>query len=243
MKPNFKCLPLFLLVALLLNACTVIGETIKPSKNFITRDYKVHNFTQIDAATVGDIFYTQSVDNSTSVTIYGPDNMINLVQVVVKGNTLILTMDKHNKVKNSKLKINISSPELTNIEFKGVGDIKIEGLFKTPQLSVTAKGVGDIDILNLNCDELTINSMGVGDVEVKGVAQTANLSSKGVGDIEAVELKAATVDASSKGVGDITCYATQTLKASVKGVGSIRYKGNPAAKEFSKGGVGSIKNY
>lgn len=242
MRKNISYLSLLLFCTLLFNSCSIMGDSIKPSKNFITRDYKVHNFNQIDATTVGDIFYTQSTDGTTSVKIYGPDNIVNLVEVVVKGSTLEMTMKKYNQIKNSKLKINISSPELTGINFKGVGDIHIDDLLTTPELSVASKGVGDIHILNLNCDELTVNSMGVGDIKLEGVAQTANLSSKGVGDIEARELKATYVDASSKGVGDISCYATETLKASVKGVGSIQYKGNPAKKDFSKGGVGSIKN-
>lgn len=242
MKANFKFVVTMLLLVGLFSSCNAVGETIKPSKNLITRDYKVKEFNQIDAATVGDIYYTQSTDGKTSVQIYGPDNFINLVQVAVKNGTLLLTMEKHNKVKNGKLRITISSPDLNRIDFKGVGDINIENSFKTAKLNIACKGVGDIKINDLTCDALTVSSMGVGDVELKGKAQSAFLSSKGVGDIDAEELETARVEASSKGVGDISCYATESLKASVKGVGSIRYKGNPTEKSFDKGGIGSIKS-
>lgn len=242
MKANFKFVVTMLLLVGLFSSCNAVGETIKPSKNLITRDYKVKEFNQIDAATVGDIYYTQSTDGKTSVQIYGPDNFINLVQVAVKNGTLLLTMEKHNKVKNGKLRITISSPDLNRIDFKGVGDINIENSFKTAKLNIACKGVGDIKINDLTCDTLTVSSMGVGDVELKGKAQSAFLSSKGVGDIDAEELETARVEASSKGVGDISCYATESLKASVKGVGSIRYKGNPTEKSFDKGGIGSIKS-
>lgn len=242
MKANFKLLVTMLLLVGLFCSCNAVGETIKPSKNLITRDYKVKEFNQIDASTVGDIYYTQSTDGKTSVQIYGPDNFINLVQVAVKNGTLLLTMEKHNKVKNGKLKITISSPDLNRIDFKGVGDINIENSFKTAKLNIACKGVGDIKINDLTCDMLTVSSMGVGDVELKGKAQSAILSSKGVGDIDAEELETARVEASSKGVGDISCYATESLKASVKGVGSIKYKGNPTEKSFDKGGIGSIKS-
>lgn len=85
--------------------------------------------------------------------------------------------------------------------------------------------------------------MGVGDVSVKGKTVNANLTSKGVGDVEAADLEAENVKASSNGVGNITCYATQSLNAAVKGVGSINYKGDPIQKTFSKKGVGSIKSF
>lgn len=223
------------------NSCTVIGDTIKPSKNNITRDYKVKEFNQIDATTVGDIFYTQVADGKSSVQIYGPDNFVKMVQVSVKDGTLLLTMEKHNQIRNAKLKITISSPELNRINFKGVGDVNIEQSFNTAELNIESKGVGDIKIMDLTCEKLDVNSMGVGNVKLKGKAQSANLSSKGVGDIEAEELEATHIEANSKGVGDISCHATESLKASVKGVGSIKYKGNPTQKSFSKGGVGSIK--
>lgn len=242
MNTNFRFLVTMLLLVGLFSSCNPIGETIKPSKNLITRDYKVKEFNQIEATTVGDIYYTQSTDGKTSVQIYGPDNFINLIQVAVKNSTLLLTMEKHNKVRNGKLKITISSPDLNRIDFKGVGDIYIDDSFKTTNLDIESKGVGDIKINNLTCDVLTVGSMGVGDVELKGKVQSAILSSKGVGDINAKELEAARIDASSKGVGDISCYATESLKASVKGVGSIKYKGNPTEKSFEKGGVGSIKS-
>jgi hypothetical protein len=47
-------------------------------------------------------------------------------------------------------------------------------------------------------------------------------------------LKAANVTAGVRGSGDVTCYATDYLKASVGGSGSIGYKGNPARMDIPK---------
>ena len=203
-------LNVFLIIFLtgLLTGCTFISERaegIAPCKNYITRDYQIKDFNSIDATTVGDIYYTQSTDGKSSLQIYGPDNFVKLIQVSVKGNTLILAMDKHKKIKNAK------------------------------KLKIT------INVQELDCQNLTVNSMGVGNVNLKGKVVNANLSSKGVGDVEATDLEATHVKASSNGVGNISCNATQSLDAAVKGVGSINYKGNPAQKTFSKKGVGSIK--
>lgn len=243
MKTYIKILPAIFLVAMLVSSCVLASDAITPSKNYITRNYKVNEFTRIDAATVGNIYYTQSTDGKTSVQIYGPDNIVELFTVGVKDNTLLLTMDKENRVKNiKKMKITISSPSLDGIYFKGVGDVNIENGLKTTHLEVESKGVGNVNIQGLTCEDLTVHSMGVGDVKLKGTAQGANLHSKGVGDIEAKELEAKQVDATSKGVGNISCYATESISASAKGVGSIKYKGNPTVKQLSAKGIGSIKN-
>lgn len=242
MKTDFRFLLIALLAAGLFNSCNVMGGSIKPSKNNITRDYKVKEFNQIDASTVGDIYYTQSTDGQTTVQIYGPDNIVKLVEVSVKDNRLTLEMEKYKSIKNLKLRITLSSPELNSIHFKGVGDINIENAFTTTKLNIESKGVGDIKIDNLTCDELTVKSMGVGNIELRGKAQSANLSSKGVGDIEAEKLEATHVEAHSKGVGNISCHATESIKASAKGVGSIKYKGSPTQKSLNKDGIGTIKN-
>ena len=225
MKTIFRMLSVLLLTTGLLSSCIQIGEGIQPSKKLITRDYKVKEFNKIDAGTVGNIYYTQSTDGKTDLQIYGPDNIVALIQVAVKDNTLFLSIDKSKKVRNfKKMKITITSPTLNGISF------------------IESKGVGNVDIQSLTCQKLNVQSMGVGDVKLEGTAQIAALHSKGVGNIEAGNLRANAVEASSQGVGDITCNATESIDAAVRGVGSIKYKGSPTIKSLSKKGVGTIKN-
>ena len=232
-----------LLTAGLLSSCVYMGEGIQPSKKLITRDYKVKEFNKIDAGTVGDIYYTQSADGKTDVQIYGPDNIVALIQVAVKDSTLLLSIDKSKKVRNfKKMKITITSPTLNSISFKGVGDVHIDNGLTTDNLYVESKGVGDVKIKSLTCSSLNVQSMGVGNVKLEGTVQAATLHSKGVGNIEAGNLQANIVEASSQGVGDITCNAVESINAAVRGVGSIKYKGNPTIKSLNKKGVGTIKN-
>ena len=243
MKTIFKMLSTLLLTAGLLSSCVYMGEGIQPSKKLITRDYKVKEFNKIDAGTVGDIYYTQSADGKTDVQIYGPDNIVALIQVAVKDSTLLLSIDKSKKVRNfKKMKITITSPTLNSISFKGVGDVHIDNGLTTDNLYVESKGVGDVKNKSLICSSLNVQSMGVGNVKLAGTVQAATLHSKGVGNIEAGNLQANIVEASSQGVGDITCNAVESINAAVRGVGSIKYKGNPTIKSLNKKGVGTIKN-
>jgi hypothetical protein len=61
-----------------------------------------------------------------------------------------------------------------------------------------------------------------------------------VGSIDASEMKARRVKGEVSGVGGIDCYATDTLKAVVSGVGSLKYGGNPAVKKLDASGIGKI---
>lgn len=244
MKANHIYLISSLLCLLIFTSgsCVSIGNKIKPSDNYITRNYKVTEFSGIDLSTIGDVYYTQSADGVTSLEIYGPDNIVELIQASITDNTLYLSMGKKNKVGNVKnMKIKISTPNLHKLSFKGVGNVSIENGLSTGKLTIEQQGVGNVDIRSLICEELIVSSTGVGDTKLNGKAKTATLSAQGVGNIEAFDLEAINLTASSEGVGNISCNATESISASAKGVGNIKYKGDPKEKRINKSGIGSIK--
>jgi hypothetical protein len=220
--------------------CADFTESIKPSKNYITRDFKIGIFDKLDIATVADVYYTQSTDSSASLQIYGSDNLVELVTVDVKDSTLILSMKKKN-IKKADLKINISSPDLQSIKSSGVGNFHIKDKIETTKLAIRNKGVGNIKINGISCEGVDLYTEGVGNVSVQGKAEKVNLVSEGVGNINAADLESKSVTVDSSGVGNISCYATQSIKAKANGVGNISYKGNPTDKQLKKSGIGSIK--
>lgn len=242
MRANWILLTVvFLVLGVTATKCnSFVAGGIKPSSNFITRDYKVSDFDHILSSAVADISYTQSTDGSYALQVYGPDNIVELVNVSVKNNTLSLSMTKKN-IKNSKLTIKISSPTLHEVKLSGVGAFNIEDSFNTETLNMYSDGVGSILIKDITSTHLSVSISGVGDAKIEGETENATLRSHGVGSISANKLKAEHVDASSNGVGSIACYATKSIKAKANGVGSISYKGDPTEKELKKNGIGSIK--
>jgi hypothetical protein len=242
MKTMIKKILLSVCTVLLLSNCTVIGG-ITPSKTTITRNFNVGNFTSIDFSAVGDISFTQ-IQGKPTLSIYGPENFVKLVKVSVEGNTLSITMEDKNRIKNTKkMKISISAPTLTNINFVGVGNLSITKPLQINNLEVINKGVGNIEIDSVTGNSLTIHSNGVGDVKLRGKVNVASLACNGVGNVDANELVANVVDANCRGVGSITCYAIDSITAAVRGIGSIKYKGNPKQKDLNRTGIGSIKQY
>lgn len=242
MKTILRSFCLATLAIFTFSNCTLIGQnSIKPSKHRSTRDYQVKAFNNLDASTVGDIVYTQSTDGNVSLQISGPDNILDLIEVKVKGSTLHLSMKK-SKIKNVKnLKIKLSSPELNTIDFKGVGNISIPQGLTTSTFNVYSKGVGEVKINQLKCEEVNIYCAGVGNINMSGEVTEAVYDSKGVGNINAENVKAKSVKATCAGVGNITCNASETLVATTKGIGNISYKGN-AETQISKNGIGTVRH-
>ena len=95
-------------------------------------------------------------------------------------------------------------------------------------------------LYGLNVDKFAVECSGVGGITMSGTAKWLKLECSGVGSIDAENLKARRVQGDVSGVGGIKCYATDTLKAIVSGVGSFKYTGSPRVKKLNDSGVGSI---
>jgi hypothetical protein len=225
----------------LFTGCTIVGE--KPSKTIITRHYNVGNFNAIESGAMGNVEFVQSTDGKCTVSIKGPENYIKkYFTVKVENNTLYIRCKEENHIFKAHIDIKISAPTLTNIESKGVGNFHISNI-AVKNLEIYNKGVGNINIDSISGSSLSVNTKGVGNISIKGKVHVASLACSGVGDIKADELESKVVDATCRGVGSITCFATDSMTAAARGVGSIKYKGKPAFKDLAASGVGSIKEY
>ena len=145
-------------------------------------------------------------------------------------------------IKNRKLTVNVSAPTIDHIKLDGVGNIKLNGNVKTDTLFVKMKGVGNIEVEELENNFLSIESKGVGNISLSGNGQTVNLNSEDVGNIDAEDFLAKNVTIHSSGVGNINCYASDSIEIHGSGIGNITYYGNPTSKNIDKSGVGKVKS-
>ena len=96
----------FLLLSI--TACSQ-GKQISGSSNYITKNIKVGSFDQIKSMSSSDIVYTQK-QGAPTVQIYGPDNIVELMETSVSGRTLTIKFKKNTSIRNSgKLEIRVSS--------------------------------------------------------------------------------------------------------------------------------------
>ena len=88
--------------------------------------------------------------------------------------------------------------------------------------------------------KLDVSCSGVGSINVSGQADEADYSCSGVGNINAQDLKAREVEASISGVGGVECYASESIKGRVSGVGGLKYAGHPTKKDLNRSMTGGI---
>ena len=92
----------------------------------------------------------------------------------------------------------------------------------------------------LQTTSLLFELPGSGNITVTGAADSVNISLPGSGNIYCDGLKAKSATVTLNGSGNIKVFASQSLDASIRGSGEVRYDGNQAKVNKSVIGSGSI---
>lgn len=230
---------------------------IEGSQTYTTKKVSVDSFKHLVLMGSPNVVYTQTNSGKPQVEIYGPDNLVHLLETNVEDNKLTINFKKNTNVRyKGKFEVRISAPELKSMEVRGSGDIVLANTINTTKLNLSIRGSGDIKGKKVECDNLDLSVQGSGDIklekikaidlkaqvagsgdmELSGSSKSASYAINGSGDIKAVDVKAEDVQAKINGSGSVRCYATKTLKGHVNGSGTVGYKGNPEVT-FSKKGL------
>ncbi len=171
-----KALTTFIAIALLAFSTTACSQqhtyrsggfgskTVKASKNYVTKDIKVDNFTKLSVAGSPDVTYTQKSGKPT-VEVYTSDNIVDLLDIRVKDNTLYIGFKKNVSVSYNKLEVRVSAEKLNGITVAGSGDL-LASDFVAKKASASVAGSGDIKCHAT--DFLKVRTSGSGSVGYKG---------------------------------------------------------------------------
>ena len=182
------------------------AQSITPSKKYITKELNnVSNFSSIRVLGSPDVEYRQSSDSKTTVSIYGSDNLVDLLEVSTVNGVLQVNIKKGVKILSGerRLKVIASSPSLDDVDIKGSADVYLKGTLKGADLNLNITGSGDIEAENLQYTNLSAFIKGSGDIDVKNVRHYCKTIVSGSGD---VKMKGSTQTAmlTVNGSGDIS---------------------------------------
>ena len=229
MKKNVLLLITAILTAVNLQACHYSGDfslkgnkRVTASNNYVTKDIRVKNFNGIKVIGSPDVVYTQQ-SGKPRVEIYAADNIVDLLDINIKDNTLIVKFKEGYSISYKKMEVRVFAEELDNVSVVGSGDITLKNGLKTDNLRLSIAGSGDINGKDIECKQLEASVAGSGDINHSNVrCQSMKLSVAGSGDIALKNIKAGTVQASVAGSGDISLEGNaEKAEYSVAGSGDI----------------------
>ena len=162
------------------------------------------------------------VGKAQSVRVSGSDELVSDLETDVVGNELRLHVRRDTTSFNrshDSLNVTITVPQLT---------------------AFTMGGAGETTITHMNGDSLEVRFGGAGSFKADGTVKNLVMHVGGVGSIDTRELHAETATVNVGGVGSVKVWASQRLDASLGGVGSLTYYGDPKTVNTNGGGLGSI---
>lgn len=134
----------------------------------------------------------------------------------------------------------------------GVLHIECKGSFATQNAIIvncstyivseaSVRGSGDIELLDLDQEQLSLCVQGSGDISTAGKVKRLKAVVQGSGDIDCSDLNALRSDVAVHGSGDIRVRSTETLAAECLGSGDIKVYGNPQQRNVREMGSGKVK--
>jgi len=174
------------------------------------------------------------------VVIVTDENLLPYIESSVENGVLII--EDSERIKSADgIKIFITYDQISKIKSAGASVVKSEDVISSDVFSLMVPGAGLID-LKLDVEDLEVELAGAGLVKLSGRADSQHVTLKGVGSLEAFDLESNTCDVSVSGVGGAEVNVKENLTAVVRGIGGIKYKGDPKSVQDEVSGIGTIKS-
>lgn len=207
-----------------------------------TKEIKVDPFDEIKVEGSAQWELIPSDENKVVIESSTAD-VFDYINIENKGDNLVVsTTEKSKNITKlfSSVTIKIYFESIERISLGGVGSLKMTDSFSATNVVATLRGTGSMD-LNITCSDFVGNIYGTGSLTIVGKAKSSTARVEGVGSFDGLDFETTDSDITVSGVGGAKVNATNTLTATINGVGSIRYKGDPMNKNFNSNGLGSIK--
>ena len=108
------------------------------------------------------------------------------------------------------------------------------------RLKIVMSGAGAIE-LDLDIQALDLFLSGAGAVDLRGSVEEQTIKMSGAGGLNAYDLNSQHCKINISGVGGAKVFVTETLDATISGVGGISYSGNPENVVTNISGIGKIQ--
>jgi hypothetical protein len=176
-------------------------------------------FTSISVQ--GPINVTVDAGKAQSLTVRGDRRFIDdLSTDVVNGELRLRLRDKKTRSWQGSPHVVVTVPALRAVDVEGTGEIKLNQI-RGERLDVNYRGVGDMAI-NGEVKTFRMQAAGVGEVNAKALdANDVDVTFHGIGEVRVTARNR--LDAVVQGMGNLTYYGKpRTVNKTASGIGSVR---------------------
>ncbi len=204
---------------------TQIVENIIPSKKTTEVVDVTADFDKIRVSESIEVELTQGINKSFQ--IIASDEARQDLEIEVENGELTIGFKKKSMFRNnSKVKILITTPIISNLTTSSRGKIMGMNTIKSKSLTLKSSSGSELELI-VDADQLFITASSGSSIEVKGASNMVNATSSSGSSIEANALSSDAVIANSSSGSSIEFGIIKSLDATSSSGSSIEYKGSP----------------
>ncbi len=230
-------------IRLLLSAVLIFTISIVVSAQeedgWSSKNFEVGEFSEISLEGAFKVYLVQG--DHCSVTVKSTnDDIFDDIKIRKTMDEVEIKMDQ-SFFSFSRISLYITFKTLEKLRIEGGVSMKTNGYLDLNNFLVNIEGGASVD-LYLKANSVKIYGEGGFLFELKGVANSLDITINGAGNVDAAELKTKDASFTTAGFGTGSVYATENLNAKIEGVGKLRYKGDPKVTQYIDG-LGSVKPF
>jgi len=220
-------------------------EKVIVDKNVQTR--QVDEFDGISVSGAIELYVSQG-DAKVAVSA-ADEEKVNEIETYVQGRILYIRFktkkswwsDQWNTT-GRNFRAYVSAPVIKSLSSSGSGNIKIEGILKSPDLDIEISGSGNISG-SIKTENLDVIQSGSSNIRLAGTAEKAEFECSGSGNIICGDLSLDYCTVEMSGSGNAELLVNKELSAEISGSGNVKYKGQGTIINSSTAGSGKIRRY
>ena len=229
---------LVMVMLVMSQGCVVNGvNSVGGDGNVELRNYDIDKFNVLKLGGSFSVILTEGKEEKLSIET--DENLHQYLNVESKNNVLNIYSDRDVVLRPTKLVVHVTYKNLEKVDISGACKLTSESTIRSDSFILSISGAGSGE-LNIETKTLKTDVSGAASLALAGTAATHNVSLSGASSLNAEELITEKTVISLSGAGAAKVHATEALDASVSGVGSIKYHGEPKQKNTKVSGIGKI---
>ncbi|MHA7898549.1 MAG: head GIN domain-containing protein [Henriciella sp.] len=206
-----------------------------------TRTYDVGAFTNIDISAGLDLTFEQGA--TQSVTVENTKGDFSDIEVLVKGDTLVLKRKKNNNWgwnnRRERYGITVTAPTISGVEASSGSDVSGRGM-SGERIFIDVSSGADVTVTGVNGGVVSIETSSGSDASISGSCTTVRAESSSGSDIEARDLICQNGEADASSGSDISIHVTGSINADVSSGADVDVYGSPTDVTTDKSSGGSV---
>lgn len=224
-----------------LTATGLIALGLAGAANAETRTYEVGSFSKIDISAGLDL--TFETGGAQSITVENDKGDFSDIEVLVKGDTLVLKRAKNNwgwGRKRERYGITVSAPVISGVEASSGSDVSGRGM-SGDDVFVDVSSGADVTITGVDGGTVSVSTSSGSDASVSGTCVTVRADSSSGSDLDARDLICENGRADASSGSDISIHVTGSVQAEASSGADVDVYGSPTDVDTDKSSGGSVQ--